>query len=151
MHVETSTEVLHVPDIGGVDALDCGDNHLHLVVDIADSIGPPICSWCGAEHTSVHSRGQMRAEDLPLLGRRVFLYLEKRKCRCPDGETRGDREAADLLHASALCYGLTYVQPRTMNRSEAQCCQQYQQRDEGDCRHNQAHLQRQYLADGAAP
>jgi len=85
MHFETITELLNLPDVVVVDALDCGDNHLHLVVDVADSIGPPICSWCGAEHASVHSRGQMRAEDLPLLGRRVFLYLEKRKCRCPDG------------------------------------------------------------------
>lgn len=27
----------------------------------------------------------MRVESLPSNGRRVFLYLEKRKCRCPDG------------------------------------------------------------------
>lgn len=85
MHFETITKLLNLPNIIVVDALDCGDDHLHLVVSFSDNVEPPVCSWCGAVHTSVHSRGQMRVEDLPANGRRVFLYLEKRKCRCPDG------------------------------------------------------------------
>ena len=85
MHFETITELLNLPDVVVVGTLDCSDGHFHFVVALSDNAGPPICSWCGAEHTSVHSKGQMRVEDLPLLGRRVYLYLEKRKCRCPDG------------------------------------------------------------------
>jgi len=85
MHFETITKLLNLPNITVIDALDCGDDHLHLVVSFSDNVDPPVCSWCGAVHTSVHSKGQMRVEDLPSNGRRVFLYLEKRKCRCPDG------------------------------------------------------------------
>jgi len=85
MHFETITKLLNLPNIIVVDALDGVDDHLHLVVAFSDNADPPICSWCGAVHTSIHSRGQMCVEDLPSNGRRVFLYLEKRKCRCPDG------------------------------------------------------------------
>jgi transposase len=85
MHFETITKLLNLPDIIVVGALDCPDDHLHLVVALSGQAAPPVCSCCGAVHTTVHSKGQMRAEDLPLLGRRVFLYLEKRKCRCPEG------------------------------------------------------------------
>jgi len=85
MHFETITELLNLPDVVVVDAIDCGDDHLHFVVALSDSADPPICSWCGTVHMSIHSRGQMRVEDLPSNGRRVFLYIEKRKCRCPEG------------------------------------------------------------------
>ncbi|AJY68715.1 hypothetical protein RW64_20645 [Geobacter sulfurreducens] len=85
MHFETITKLLDLPNVIVVGSLDCGDGHLHLVVALSDNADPPICSCCGAVHASVHSKGQMRVEDLPVHGRRVFLYLEKRKCRCPDG------------------------------------------------------------------
>lgn len=85
MHFETITKLLNLPNVIVVGSLDCGDDHLHLVVSLSDNADPPVCSFCGAVHTSVHSKGQMRVEDLPACGRRVFLYLEKRKCRCPDG------------------------------------------------------------------
>ena len=85
MHIETITKLLNLPNVTVVGSLDSGDDHLHLVVSLSDKAEPPICSWCGAMHTSVHSKGQMRVEDLPSNGRRVFLYLEKRKYRCPDG------------------------------------------------------------------
>lgn len=88
MHFETITKLLNLPNVIVVAALDCEDGHHHLVIALSDTAGPPVCSWCGAVHTSVHSRGQMRVEDLPLFGRRVFLYLEKRKCRCPEGAIR---------------------------------------------------------------
>lgn len=85
MHFETITKLLNLPNVTVVGSLDGGDDHLHLVVSLSEKAEPPICSWCGALHTSVHSKGQMRVEDLPANGRRVFIYLEKRKCRCPDG------------------------------------------------------------------
>jgi len=84
MHFQTITKLLGLPNVNVVGALDCGYDH-HLVVAISDNAGPPVCSGCGAIHFSVHSRSQMRVEDMPISGRRVFLYLEKRKCRCPDG------------------------------------------------------------------
>jgi transposase len=85
MHFETITKLLNLPNIIVVGTLDCGDDHFHFVIMFSDNSVPPVCSFCGAVHTSIHSRGQMRVEDLPILGRRVFLYLDKRKCRCPDG------------------------------------------------------------------
>lgn len=85
MHFETITKLLNLPNIIVIDSLDLGDDHHHLVVALSDNPDPPVCSWCGAVHTAVHSKGQMRVEDLPASARRVFLYLEKRKCRCPDG------------------------------------------------------------------
>ena len=85
MHFETITKQLNLPNIIVVGVLDCKDDHLHLVVAFSDKADPPTCSGCGAVHTSIHSKGQMRVEDVPAHGRRVFLYLEKRKCRCPDG------------------------------------------------------------------
>jgi len=85
MHLKAITRMLNLPNVIVVDTLECGDAHHHLVVTLSETVGPPVCSHCGAVHTSVHSKGQMRVEDLPSFGRRVFLYLEKRKCRCPDG------------------------------------------------------------------
>lgn len=85
MHFQTITKLLHLPNVIVIDAIENGDDNLHLIVELSDKYGPPVCSGCGAVHTLVHSKGQMRVEDLPISGRRVFLYLEKRKCRCPEG------------------------------------------------------------------
>lgn len=85
MHFETITKLLNLPNVIVIGSIDGGGDHLHLVVSLSENAEPPICSWCGAVHTSVHSKGQIRVEDLPFNGRRVFLYLEKRKCRCSDG------------------------------------------------------------------
>jgi len=85
MHFETITKLLNLPNVIVDGVLDSKDDHLHLVVSFSDKADPPTCSGCGAVHASIHSRGQMRVEDVPSHGRRVFLYLEKRKCRCPDG------------------------------------------------------------------
>jgi transposase len=85
MHYETITKLLDLPNVIVVGDIDLHDGNLHLVVAFSDNVESPTCSACGAVHTSIHSRGQMRVEDVPSHGRRVFLYLEKRKCRCPDG------------------------------------------------------------------
>jgi transposase len=85
MHFKTITKMLNLPDVIVVDALESGDEHYHLVVMLSEKADPPVCSRCGAVHSSVHSKGQMCVEDLPISGCRVFLYLEKRKCRCPEG------------------------------------------------------------------
>jgi len=85
MHYETITKLLNLPKVIVVNVLDANDGCLHICVASPDDVDPPVCSGCGAVHTSIHSRSQVRVEDLPSHGCRVFLYLEKRKCRCPDG------------------------------------------------------------------
>jgi transposase len=88
VHFETITKLLNLEPVKVIEVLDCNDDNLHLVVELADDASPPVCSHCGKVHTSIHSKGQMRIEDLPQSGRRVFLYIEKRKCRCDDGRIR---------------------------------------------------------------
>jgi transposase len=85
MHFQTITKLLRLPNVIVIGTIENGDDNLHLIVELSDKYEPPVCSSCGAVHTSVHSKGQLRVEDLPISGRRVFLYLEKRKCRCPEG------------------------------------------------------------------
>ena len=85
MHFQTITKLLRLPNVIVIGTIENGDDNLHLIVELSDKYEPPVCSSCGAVHTSVHSEGQPRVEDLPISGRRVFLYLEKRKCRCPGG------------------------------------------------------------------
>ena len=86
MFFKTITKLLDLPKVIVVHAPDFKDGHLLLCIEFSEDADPPICSGCGATHnTSINSRGQIRVEDLPSHGRRVFLYMEKRKCRCPDG------------------------------------------------------------------
>ena len=42
-----------------------------------------ICSGCGGRHKGFHSTQEMVAEDVRLGSRRVFLYISKRRYRCP--------------------------------------------------------------------
>ena len=51
---------------------------------------PCICSGCGKVHLrGIHSSGKVVIEDQPISGRRVFLYVPKRKVLCPeDGRIR---------------------------------------------------------------
>jgi len=85
MHNKTITRLLNIPGINVIEVLEIHDDAIHLKVEPADVFKPALCSHCGAIHSSVHSKGKMWVEDLPLSGMRVFLYLGKRKCRCPDG------------------------------------------------------------------
>ena len=87
MPLQTITNLLKLPNAIVVGILDCPDGHHHFVVSLSDN-SELVCSHCGAVHTTVHSKGQMRVEDLPISGRRVYLYVEKRKCRCPQGGIR---------------------------------------------------------------
>jgi len=84
MQMKTITKLLALPNFEVVEVLEHHDKSLHLYVDLADPVGP-VCSGCGALHQGpVHSTGWIRVEDLPLCGKRVFLYVPKRKVRCPD-------------------------------------------------------------------
>ena len=43
-----------------------------------------LCSGCGVHHESYHSIHEMTAEDMRLSQRRVFLYIPKRRYKCPE-------------------------------------------------------------------
>jgi transposase len=89
MQMKTITKLLALPNFEVVEVLEHHDESLHLYVDLADPVGP-VCSACRAVHQApAHSTGWIRVEDLPLCGKRVFLYVPKRKVRCPnDGKIR---------------------------------------------------------------
>lgn len=42
-----------------------------------------VCSCCGGRHKGLHSVREMVAEDVRLGSRRVFLYIPKRRYKCP--------------------------------------------------------------------
>ncbi|MFO7766950.1 MAG: ISL3 family transposase [Pelovirga sp.] len=89
MQKKTITKLLDLPNFEVVKVLDHYADSLHLYIDLIDPVGP-VCSACGdVHHTPVHSVGWIRVEDLPLCGKRTFLYVPKRKVRCPvDGKIR---------------------------------------------------------------
>jgi transposase len=83
MQLKTITELLHLPNFQVVEVLEHKDTSFHFYIDLIETVAP-VCSACGAvHHSSSHSLGWIRVEDLPLCGRRVFLYVPKRKTRCP--------------------------------------------------------------------
>ena len=89
MHLKTITELLALPNFQVANVLEQNETSLHLYVDLKEAVAP-VCSRCGiVHHAPVHSIGWIVAEDLPLAGKRTFLYVPKRKVRCPvDGKIR---------------------------------------------------------------
>ena len=94
MHLKTITELLALPNFQVASVLERNESSIHLYVDLAETVAP-VCSACGiAHHTPVHSIGWIVVEDLPIVGKRTFLYLPKRKIRCPvDGKIRVEQFA----------------------------------------------------------
>ncbi len=83
MQLKTITELLNLPNFQVVDVLEHNETSIHLYIDLIEPVAP-VCSACGAvHHSSIHSDGLVKVEDLPLCGRRVFLYVTKRKSHCP--------------------------------------------------------------------
>jgi len=89
MQLKTITKLLNLPNFQVVKVLEHNKDDIHLYIDLIEPVAP-VCSACGSvHHSSVHSTGWIMAEDLPLCGKRVFLYVPKRKSRCPkDGKIR---------------------------------------------------------------
>jgi len=89
MQLKTITELLNLPNFQVVSVLEHNKTSIHLYIDLVKPVAS-VCSACGAEHhSSIHSVGWIRVEDLPMCGRRVFLYVPKRKTLCPkDGKIR---------------------------------------------------------------
>lgn len=92
MQLKTITELLKLPNFQVIKLLEHNEASIHLYVDQVEQIAP-ICSACGkVHHSPTHSIGWIRAEDSPLCGKRIFLYVPKRKARCPkDGKIRVEK------------------------------------------------------------
>ena len=83
MQLKTITELLNLPNFQVVEVIEHKETDIHLYIDLVEPVAP-VCSGCGAvHHSSVHSVGWIIVEDLPMCGKRVFLYVPKRKSRCP--------------------------------------------------------------------
>lgn len=84
MQLKTITELLNLPNFQVVEVLEHNEADIHLYIDLVEPVAPT-CSGCGAvHHNSIHSIGWIMVEDLPMCGKRVFLYVPKRKSRCPE-------------------------------------------------------------------
>jgi transposase len=92
MQLKTITELLNLPNFQVVSVVEHNETSIHLYVDLIEPVAP-VCSACGTVHHSpIHSVSWIRVEDLPLSGKRVFLYVPKRKALCPqDGRIRVER------------------------------------------------------------
>jgi transposase len=89
MQLKTITELLNLPNFKACKMLEQTEDTIHLYVDMIEPVAP-VCSACGiVHHSSIHSIGWIKVEDLPLSSKRVFLYVPKRKIHCPhDGRIR---------------------------------------------------------------
>lgn len=89
MQLKTITELLNLPNFKVFGMYEPNGNNIHLYLEMDEPIAP-VCSACNSvHHSSVHSVGWVCVEDLPLSGKRVFLYVPKRKVPCPiDGKIR---------------------------------------------------------------
>jgi transposase len=90
MQLETITELLNIPNFKVSHLIRNDQDSLHFVLKLIEETDP-ICSGCGHVHprNHVHQTGQVVVEDREIAGKRVFLYVPKRKVICSeDGRIR---------------------------------------------------------------
>ena len=89
MQLDTITELLDIPNYKVTHLIHNDGGSLHFIVDQIDPM-PPVCSGCGSVHEGgIHDTCMITVEDLPISGKRVFLYVPRRKVRCiEDGTIR---------------------------------------------------------------
>lgn len=92
MRPKTITKLLNLPNFQVESVLKQTDNSIHLNIDLIKT-SAPVCSACGTVHPiATHSISRVIVEDLPLCGKRTFLYVPKRKTCCPiDGKIRVEK------------------------------------------------------------
>ena len=79
MQLKTITELLNLPYFQVAEVIEQKEPDIHLYIDLVEPVAL-VCSGCGAvHHSSVHSVGWIIVEDLPICGKRVFLYVLKLK------------------------------------------------------------------------
>ena len=86
MHNNSIRNLLNMPGYKIEGIISKTESEIHIrVVPYKRNKG--ICSGCGKKHSSIHSVIEMKAEDVKLGKRRVFLYIPKRRYLCPgDGK-----------------------------------------------------------------
>jgi transposase len=74
-------KLLNIPGYKATDThLTDTEIHIHLEPYIKNA---PVCPRCRGIHTKgYHGSQWTQAEDLPISGRRVYLHVRKRRCRC---------------------------------------------------------------------
>ena len=89
MQLNTITELLNIPNYKVTHMIKNTNDSLHVMLGQMEAT-PAVCSGCGnIHHNSVHSREFIVVEDLRISGKRVFLYVPKRKTCCiEDGAIR---------------------------------------------------------------
>ena len=86
MQLDTITELLNIPNHKVSYVIQNRKDCLYFVLK-QERVTPPVCSGCGHVHdTPVHSKGTVVVEDLRISGKRVFLYVTKRKVRCQEDD-----------------------------------------------------------------
>jgi transposase len=86
MRLQGIKKLLNIPDYKVTD-VSFSRRALHIQL-VPFKRSKPVCSWCKETHTTgYHSCQWTEAEDLPMSGKRVYLHIQKRRCRCPrDGK-----------------------------------------------------------------
>lgn len=76
-------EIFHIPKDYTIERREFKEKEVHLYVR-PHKRKPVICSGCGSIHKEgYHSSSVVTARDLPLIDRKVYLHVTKRKYRCP--------------------------------------------------------------------
>lgn len=87
MQLNTITELLNIPNFKAASIVYNRDDRIGVVLEQAEE-RDLICSGCGKVHNNrVHSIGRVVVEDLPISGKRVFLYVPKRKGICLEDDS----------------------------------------------------------------
>ncbi|MDO9586193.1 MAG: ISL3 family transposase [Syntrophales bacterium] len=89
MKLDTITELLNIPNYKVTHMVKSDETSFHFIVARVET-SPPVCSGCGNLHKGgIHSIGTIVVEDLPIIGKRVFLHVSRRKVLCiEDGTIR---------------------------------------------------------------
>ncbi len=82
MHSNNIRNLLNVPGYKIKRIIHINDTEIHIRIEPYKR-NKGLCSGCGQKHKNPHSIREMKAEDLRLGERRVFLYIPKRRYKCP--------------------------------------------------------------------
>lgn len=114
MHLSSLTELLEIDNHKVVSILYNNDGRIDLYLEMIDDNAPAVCSSCGRAHSKLHDVETVTVEDLPVLGKRVFLTFKKRKLKCDEDDTVRVEEFSWLkgrftLRYSEQVYRLTSI------------------------------------------
>ena len=82
MHNNSIRNLLNIPEYKIKEIISRAETEIHIRIEPYKR-NKGICSGCGQKHGGYHSIREMVAEDISLGQRRVFLYIPKRRYKCP--------------------------------------------------------------------